>query len=114
VLVVEDEPLLRELVAEAFTRERAQAEAATDGEEGWTLWRTGRYDLVVSDQRMPTCTGLELLGRIRDSGSEIPFILMSGYGLEGLTETLASDPRVRTLSKPFRLDRLFTLAASLL
>lgn len=114
ILVVEDEAHLRDLLAEAFTQHRVQVDTAPDGAQGWALWQGCAYDLVVSDQRMPEMTGLELLGRIRATGSQVPVILASGYGLEGAEEDLRKDPGVRLLPKPFTLQRLFTLVGELL
>lgn len=114
ILVVEDEVPLRELLAEAFTTRRAQVDTARDGAEGWALWQGSYYDLVISDQRMPEMTGLELLARIRASRSQVPVILASGYGLEGAEADLDRDPRLRILSKPFSFKRLFALVGELL
>lgn len=114
ILVAEDDPNLRELLADAFTQARAQVETAPDGEVAWALFRQSRYDLVVSDQRMPECTGLELLGRIRAAGSPLPVILASGYGLEGMEDALARDPGLRLFSKPFAIRNIFRTAWELL
>jgi signal transduction histidine kinase/ActR/RegA family two-component response regulator len=114
ILLAEDEALLREMLADALTLARAQVTAASDGDVAWRAWQTGTFDLVLSDHRMPDCTGLELLERIRTSGSEVPFILVSGQGLEGMEATLAKVPRVRLLPKPFELSRLLALMAEML
>ena len=114
VLLVEDEIPLRELLADALTLARVQVTAAPDGAVAWRAWKAGVFDLVLSDQRMPDCTGLELLERIRSSGSDVPFILASGQGLEGFEEALARDRRVRLLPKPFELPRLMTLMEEML
>ena len=114
ILVVDDEPSLRELLAEAFTTRRARVDTAPNGAEGWALWKASHYDLVISDQRMPELTGLELLARIRASGSQVPVILASGYGLEGAEAELSRDPQLRLLSKPFSFKRVFSLAGELL
>ena len=114
ILVAEDDPNLRELLAEAFTQARAQVETAQDGQVAWTLFLQSRYDLVISDQRMPECTGLELLERIRSAGSTVPVILASGYGLEGMEAQLAKDLRLRFFSKPFSIRNLFHGAREML
>ncbi len=114
VLLVEDEVPLRELLSDALTLARIQVTAAPDGAVAWRAWKAGAFDLVLSDQRMPDCTGLELLERIRSSGSQVPFILASGQGLEGVEEGLLKDSRVRLLFKPFELPRLLALMEELL
>ncbi|WP_243288466.1 ATP-binding protein [Geothrix terrae] len=114
ILVAEDEALLRDMLADALTLARAQVTAAPDGGVAWQAWQTGRFDLILSDHRMPDCTGLELLERIRATGSTVPFILVSGQGLEGMEAKLAQVPRVRLLPKPFELSRLLGLMAEML
>ena len=114
ILVAEDDPNLRELLADAFTQARAQVETAQDGQVAWCLFQQSRYDLIISDQRMPECTGLELLARIRSAGSTVPMILASGYGLEGMEAQLAKDPRLKLFPKPFSIRNLFGSAWELL
>ncbi len=116
ILVVEDEAMLREMLADALTLARMQVTTAPDGLLAWQAWQhqVGGFDLVLSDQRMPDCTGLELMALIRNSGSDVPFILVSGQGLEAVEESLSRDPRVRVLSKPFELPRLLPIMESLL
>ncbi len=114
ILVVDDEPALRDLLAEAFTARRALVDTAQNGAEAWVLWRDSHYDLIISDQRMPELTGLELLARVRAAGSQVPVILASGYGLEGAEVELGRDPRLRILPKPFSFKRIFALAGELL
>lgn len=114
ILVVEDEALLRDTLADALTLARAQVTVAPDGAVAWRAWQAGVFDLVLSDHRMPDCTGLELLERIRAAGSDAPFVLISGQGLEGMEATLALDSRVRLLPKPFEMPRLMALMVELL
>lgn len=114
ILVVEDEPLLRDMLDDALTLARAQVTSTPDGAVAWRAWQAGTFDLVLSDYRMPDCTGLELLERIRTTGAATPFILISGQGLEGQEAALMRDPRVRLLPKPFELPRLVDLMVELL
>jgi len=114
ILVAEDEALLRDMLADALTLARAQVTVAPDGGVAWRAWQTGTFDLVLSDHRMPDCTGLELLERIRATGSHVPFILVSGQGLEGMEAALAKVSQVRLLPKPFELSRLLALMTEML
>jgi len=115
ILVVEDEPLLREMLADALTLARMQVTTAPDGALAWKAWQQASgFDLVISDQRMPDCTGLELMAFIRGSGSEVPFILVSGQGLESMETKLTADPRVRLVPKPFELPRLLLIMEEML
>jgi signal transduction histidine kinase len=114
ILVAEDETLLREMLVDALTQARAQVTAAPDGGVAWQAWQAGRFDLVLSDHRMPDCTGMELLNRIRATGSNVPFILVSGQGVDGMEPALAQTPGAQFLPKPFELSRLLALMAGML
>jgi CheY-like chemotaxis protein len=65
VLVADDEPVIRELVCTALTREGFRVLAAEDGDEAWALLRRHRPPVAVLDVRMPGRTGLELVEAIR-------------------------------------------------
>ncbi len=109
ILVAEDEVDLRETLADALTIARAQVETTADGDLAWQLFQATSYDLILSDQRMPQCTGMELLRRIRGTGSTIPFILASGQDLEPFRPELEGDDATRLLPKPFSVARLMEL-----
>ena len=77
ILVVDDEAGLREALALFFEGEGYQVLTARDGAEALTL--LGRADLIVSDVRMPTMGGGELLLHLRARESPQPMLLLSGY-----------------------------------
>ena len=114
VLVAEDEALLRDMLGDALTMARAQVTTVPDGAMAWRAWQMATFDLVLSDHRMPDCTGYELLQRIRATGSTVPFILVSGQGLESFEAALAQDPAVRLLPKPFEMPRLLQVMGEML
>ncbi len=114
VLVVDDDPHLRELMMDVFIQKRAHVEGVPDGMQAWALVQALEYDLVVTDHRMPFMTGLELVENIRQSGRNVPIILVSGFGLEGRERELREDPRLRLLAKPFSLLTLFKVAQELI
>ncbi|MEW6264978.1 MAG: response regulator [Thermodesulfobacteriota bacterium] len=66
-------------------------------------------DLVLSDQRMPQMTGLELIKTIRKIRPELACILMTGYGNEALRQEIINLKRCRYLEKPFQTDHLLYL-----
>lgn len=113
ILVAEDELDLRDTLADALTVARAQVATAKDGEEAWILFSQGRFDLVLSDQRMPRATGMDLYRRIRAQDGTVPFILASGQDLEPFRAELAQDPKLRLLAKPFSVARLIELVDQL-
>jgi signal transduction histidine kinase/CheY-like chemotaxis protein len=109
VLVAEDEAYLKETLEDAISIAGAVVVSAATGDEAWQRFQEQSFDCVLSDQRMPGCTGLELLRRIRAAGSPVPFILASGQDLDPFNAEAAADPRVRLLAKPFSVTRLIAM-----
>ncbi|SDX45740.1 response regulator [Paenibacillus sp. CF384] len=81
VLIVEDEPLARESLKYVIDWEaygfqiRAEAE---DGRRALELMQRNHYSLVLTDIRMPTMNGLELIAKLREF-TDVPVIILSGY-----------------------------------
>lgn len=78
ILVVDDEPRAVELLVRTLRR-LGRVTTATSGDEALPVAMGERFDLVVSDQRMPGISGVELLGRIADHDEHVGRILLTGY-----------------------------------
>jgi CheY-like chemotaxis protein len=101
ILVVDDDPDCRDLVARTLSRAGFRPETARDGEEGWGALCSATYDLVITDHEMPRLTGLNLIKRLRAVSIEPPCILLSG-NLPGPESTLRELVRPGSiLAKPF-------------
>lgn len=80
VLVVDDEPDLREILADEFTFAGARVLTAENGKSAYEIVKRDRVDAVVSDIRMPGGSGVELLENIRKNHPAKPVVvLMTGY-----------------------------------
>lgn len=80
ILLIEDEPTMRENIATALRLEGYEVMAAPDGRAGVELARTRRPDVVVCDVMMPQMNGYQVLDAIRsdDALLNTPFIFMTG------------------------------------
>jgi two-component system, chemotaxis family, chemotaxis protein CheY len=79
ILLVDDNPdglLVRRLLLEELGLE---VETATNGEEGLRRFEGGRFDVVVTDYRMPRMDGIEMIRRIRAQDAAARIILLSGF-----------------------------------
>lgn len=115
ILVAEDEPDIRFFLREILGQLGAEVLSAVDGEDAWNLWfLLGPFDLLLTDQRMPRLTGMELLQRVRRDRPGFPVVVMSGYGLEEFAAALEQDSRLRFLTKPFQLPALLEAVGGLL
>ena len=110
VLLAEDDPEMRELMAWALRRDGYEVQEVGDGNEvlqvlGLVEGEDGGPDLLVSDVRMPGLSGLEVLERLRRSRDDLPVILVTAFGdLE--THAKAQRLGAEVLDKPFDLDDL--------
>lgn len=100
ILVVDDEPTVRMLVAELLEEEGYATRHAADGQAALDLLDEDRIDLIVADVQMPRVDGVTMVRRMRLLGHAVPVVLMSG--VVGPVD-VAGSPFVR---KPFDADHL--------
>lgn len=79
VLLVDDDPLLTELLTEYLTAEGLDVHSVPDGEAGVQEILSGQYDVVVLDSMMPKMNGLDVLKSVR-AQSTIPIIMLTAKG----------------------------------
>ena len=77
ILLVDDDPHIRDLLAFALTRAGMEVAQAGDGEEAWSAIAADAPDLVVLDINMPRLDGLALCRRLRGAGSALPILFLS-------------------------------------
>ncbi|MEO7521836.1 MAG: ATP-binding protein, partial [Gemmatimonas sp.] len=113
VLVVEDEPGLRRLVAEILTRRGYTVEVASDGVDALASLADASQlpDLVLSDVVMPRLGGRALADEIAKRGMSIPVLFMSGYPAG---EELPEDEVHTFIGKPFTPEALVRKVRALL
>ena len=105
LLLVEDEPTLRELALAVLSRNGFEVLAARDPAAALELAAGADHlDLLVTDVVMPGSTGIELARRLRESRPELPVLFMSGYS-EDVTD-IAGPMARRFLAKPFTPEGL--------
>ena len=109
ILVVDDEPILRESLAALLMDEEFAVETAGDGRAALELHERVPVDLIVSDVMMPRLDGYALVAELREHGDQTPVILVSAAG-----RPACSLPGVSVLGKPFNLDTMLSLVASAL
>jgi len=104
VLVIDDDPHVRDLVQDALGQAGHTVVLSRDGREGLRALDEGGFDLVITDIFMPDMEGLELIRRLRKGGFAIPVVAMSGGGIMATETTLSMAAKLGacvTLEKPF-------------
>ncbi len=106
VLVVDDDPGMRDGMALSLKRSGFFAEQARGGEEALRMVRPGAYDAVVTDLRMPGMDGLQLTARLKAVDPGLPVLLITAFGsLESAREAMRLGA-FDFLSKPFSPEEL--------
>lgn len=119
ILVVEDNDQAARLIM-LVLKDMGAADVvfAKDGQEAWgkveESKKDGVFHLVISDWNMPNLTGIQLLKRLRKTGSNVPFIMITGRGtVDSATQAVDSGVTVY-IPKPFTPDQLSSKIATVL
>jgi DNA-binding NtrC family response regulator len=114
ILVVDDEPLIRETLAEYLVREDFDVVCCASGEEALEQATARRFDVVLCDIQLPGMDGLELLGRLHRVSPETFVLLITAYAtVENAVEAFQRGAH-DYLMKPILLDELLAKVRRLL
>lgn len=106
ILIADDEPKLREMLAEVLTEEGYEVVTAADGEEAVEKIVIERPDLLLLDIKMPNMTGLDVLEAVRRANARLPIIISSAYTrMKSDIAVLTSNVKAY-LVKPLDIDEL--------
>jgi CheY-like chemotaxis protein len=108
ILVVDDEPMVRDVAQAILQRLGLTVVAAADGEEAIRVFAAdpARFAAVLLDLTMPRISGAETFRRIREIRPEAPVILMSGYNEEEASGQFAGKGLAGFIEKPFSTQTL--------
>jgi DNA-binding NtrC family response regulator len=79
ILIVDDQDMMRDSLAQILVREGHEVVAATDGASAAARLGASRFDLLITDLRMPKMTGLELLAEAKRLRPDMPVVLMTAF-----------------------------------
>ncbi len=108
VLVVDDELVIRTLMADILATEDYQVMLAADGQEclGLFALHGGSIDLVVLDLTMPTLDGVETFHRLVALDPEVRVLLASGYSRSEVIDRFPGRAPDGFIQKPFRVETI--------
>ena len=106
ILVVDDDAIARELLADALKKEGYEVEAFSNGEEAIERGRRGWVDLVLTDIKMGTVDGLTVLREFKRFSPDTSIVLLTSFGsLEGAIEAIKQGA-YDYLAKPFKKEEI--------
>jgi two-component system response regulator AtoC len=106
VLVVDDEPDLCALIAEALADEGYEVTCAKDGAEAMAAASASSFDVVLADMRLPKVDGLTLLRWLRSKSPSTDLIVMTGNAAVADAVTVLKEGAFDYLTKPVHLEEL--------
>jgi DNA-binding NtrC family response regulator len=106
VLIVDDEPLVRQTLSEWMKRMNFRVFEADSGRQAMEMIRRGEPDIVISDVVMPGMDGVELLKEAKAVKADIPFLMISGYPSRSTAVDIMNHGASDYLPKPFTPEEL--------
>jgi DNA-binding response OmpR family regulator len=103
VLVIDDEPGIRDLLDTLLRRKGYDVVLAENGQKGLECFRRERPDVLVLDLKMPEMDGLTVLRQVRSLDARMPVIILTGAG------TAETEQRVRALGVTEYVEKEFSL-----
>lgn len=114
VLIVDDQPGIRMLLEEVFSKEGFETLSAGTGDEALVLFRNKRPDIVLLDMKIPGMDGIEILKRMKRDCEKVQVVMMTAYGELDLIEEAKTWGAVRHFTKPFDVFELRDTVKNLL
>jgi len=106
ILIVDDEPSMREMLRIVLRRDGYDVTVAANGTEALDILQRDRMDLLLSDIRMPDISGVEVLRAAKDANKDLVAFMMTAYAS---TDTAVEAMRLGAVdyfTKPFNMDEL--------
>ena len=113
VLVVDDEPSIRDLLSKMLALADYNVDVASDGQAALEWLRLGGYNLLITDLRMPGMNGMSVIHEARHLPADLPVIIIitTGFSTEASAIEAGNLGVSGYLTKPFRVPKVLEAAA---
>lgn len=109
ILIVDDEMIMRNFLAETLRRKSFEITTADGGKKAFTLLKNHSYDLVITDMKMPDTTGIEVLKKVKETNPNTLVIVITAYAsIENAVDAMRLGA-FNYLIKPFSPDTIETV-----
>src|SRR5665648_1036515 len=106
ILVIDDERAIRNTLKEVLEYEKHDVDLAEDGPKGLEMFSSKLYDIVLCDIKMAKMDGIEVLGKIIETSTHTPVIMISGHGNIDTAVEAIKKGAYDFLENPLDLNRL--------
>jgi len=106
VLVIDDQPIVTDLLVSVLERMDYQSQVASCGKEGLEMFERDRFDLVITDLGMPDISGWEVSQAVKEKRPEVPVVVITGWGVDPDPNKVKDSKVDLIITKPFQVDQL--------
>jgi len=114
ILIVDDEEIMRNFLLDVFVDEGYDLDLAADGEEALDKISRGRYQLIITDVRMPKVDGTEVLRKAKELDPQVNVIVITGYASPQARQECQKLGSAYYVAKPFQINQIRGLVNKLL
>jgi CheY-like chemotaxis protein/putative methionine-R-sulfoxide reductase with GAF domain len=114
VLIVDDQPIITDLLVDILKRMGLTFEVAWGGKDGLKIFAKDGFDLVITDLGMPDISGWEVSKSVKKQKPSVPVILITGWGVEPDSYKVKDSGVDFVINKPFQIDQLEKIIRSLI
>ena len=111
ILIVDDDPLIRDMLSKAFEMySDFDVLTAENGKLAMDMLSDNKIDMIITDLKMPVMNGLKLLSYINNHFLEIPVMILTGYGTPEIEAKIKKFSNFNYFEKPFDINVLVEIA----
>jgi CheY-like chemotaxis protein len=114
VLIVDDQPIITDLLVDILNHMGYNSEVALGGKDGLKIFAKNDFDLVITDLGMPDVSGWEVSRSVKRQNPSVPVILITGWGVDPDPGKLKDSGVDFVINKPFHIDQLEKIVKNLL
>ena len=114
ILIVDDDPHFLRVLARILSGENFLVSSVGAACDALELLKSAQFDVVISDLRMPECDGLGFLESLRQTGNNVPVIILTAYGEVDTYLAAMNAGATEYLNKPIQSDELLKAVRSCL
>lgn len=106
ILVVDDEESIREFFQIMLKREGYEVFTATNGREGFEVFKKNQVDVIISDIQMPEMSGMEFLTKVKEADPEMVMIMVTAFGSTDTAVECMKLGAYDYIQKPFKIEEI--------
>lgn len=109
ILVMDDEPVMRETLRRYLARQGFEVTLASYGRDGIEKYKLDRHDFVITDMHMPGLNIFEIIQELRKINGDVKIMVLSGNATPETSKQALEAGATRFMAKPFSLVKLLKI-----